>query len=132
MKHLLHALLIMCALSLGACRQSAQLMPTPDPDIQLEWLNNDRPLRVGLDALVFTLHNAHAEPIQGAVIEVRGDMTHPGMVPVDGRAEGGTEDGHYVVPFRWTMGGDWIVTVRVRLPDGRATQRRYDVQVRSQ
>lgn len=132
MKHFLRVVLILCALSLSACRQSAQPTPTPDPDIQLEWLNNDKPLRVGWDALVFTLKNAHAEPIQGAIIEVRGDMTHAGMVPVDGKAEGGTADGQYVVPFHWTMGGDWIVTVRATLPDGRTTQRRYDVQVRSQ
>lgn len=132
MKHFLRVAMLVCALSLSACRQSAQPTPTPDPDIQLEWLNANRPLRVGSDVLVFTLRNARAEPIQGAVIEVRGDMTHAGMIPVDGKAEGGTEDGRYVVPFEWTMGGDWIVTVRATLPDGRTTLRRYDVQVRLQ
>lgn len=131
MKHLLRALLILCALSLSSCRQSAQPTPTPDPDIQLEWLRDDAPLHVGMDALVFLLKNGRAEPIRGAVIEVRGDMTHAGMVPVNSKAEGGTEDGRYVVPFQWTMGGDWIVTVRATLPDGRIAQRRYEVQVRT-
>jgi hypothetical protein len=131
MRQVLRVLLILCALSLTSCRQSAQPTPTPDPDIQLEWLTADKPLRVGLDALIFTLKNARAEPIRGALIEVRGDMTHAGMVPVDGKAEGGTDDGRYVVPFEWTMGGDWIVTVRATLPDGRTAQRRYEVQVRS-
>jgi hypothetical protein len=132
MTHLLRAaLLIMGALLLAGCRQSAQPMPTPDPDIQLEWLPADKPFRVGLDALIFSLKNAQAEPIRGALIEVRGDMNHAGMVPVDGRAEGGTDDGRYVVPFEWTMGGDWILTVRATLPDGRSTQRRYEVQVRA-
>lgn len=133
MTHLLRAaLLIMCALFLASCRQSAQPTPTPDPDIQLEWLPAEKPFRVGFDALIFTLKNAQAEPIRGALIEVRGDMSHAGMVPVDGMAEGGTEDGRYVVPFEWTMGGDWTLTVRATLPDGRSTQRRYAVQVRAQ
>ena len=55
-------------------------------------------------------------------------MTHAGMVPVFAQTTGG-KNGRYVVPFEWTMGGDWTVTVDVSLEDGRTISREFPVTV---
>jgi hypothetical protein len=57
------------------------------------------------------------QAISGARVTVEGNMTHAGMVPViaDTRE---TNAGTYVaVGFRFSMAGDWFLTVRV-VPDG--------------
>ena len=44
-------------------------------------------------------------------------MTHAGMAPV--LASDKTDaQGKLSLPFKWSMGGDWIVTVTVTLADG--------------
>jgi hypothetical protein len=55
-------------------------------------------------------------------------MTHAGMAPVFGTAQGGA-DGRYTVPFQWTMDGDWLLTIAVVLPDGRKASRQFPVTV---
>ena len=61
---------------------------------------------------------------------MRGDMTHAGMQPVSGVAEQGTgSNGEYRVPFYWTMGGDWIVTVNVKLVSGETYTKTFDFTV---
>lgn len=70
-------------------------------------------------------------PVEGAAIEVRGDMNHAGMMPVISTAtnEG---DGVYFADFEWTMAGDWIVTVTATLADGRVKSMAYDFTVDAQ
>lgn len=56
--------------------------------------------------------------VTGAEIEVTGDMTHAGMVPVIVNASE-VEPGLYAAnDFEFTMAGDWIITTEVKLPDG--------------
>ena len=56
--------------------------------------------------------------VSGATIEITGDMTHAGMVPVIVEATE-TETGLYrAEDFEFTMAGDWIITTDVELPDG--------------
>lgn len=116
-------------LALTGCRASQA--PDTAQDVTITVNVNESPQKVGQFALMVTLLDATQKPITGATIEVTGDMTHAGMVPVKGTAEGGAS-GLYAVPFKWTMGGDWIVTVRATLPDGRIATRRFDVRVDSQ
>jgi hypothetical protein len=40
-----------------------------------------------------------------------------------------SQDGRYEVPFDWTMGGDWVLTVTATLPDGRVVQREFPATV---
>ncbi|NBC96700.1 MAG: hypothetical protein GVY27_10135 [Deinococcus-Thermus bacterium] len=57
-------------------------------------------------------------PLEGADVEVTGDMTHAGMVPVVAAASE-VEPGVYRTDaFAFDMAGDWIVTAEVDLPDG--------------
>jgi hypothetical protein len=50
-------------------------------------------------------------PVTNLNLSIKGDMTHPGMVPVVRQLAGGDEAGVYTVPWEWTMSGDWVVTV---------------------
>ena len=56
-------------------------------------------------------------PVNGAQVEVTGDMTHAGMAPVLAEAEE-QGDGTYETQFAFDMAGDWIITVDVTYPDG--------------
>ena len=110
----------------GCSRQSQQ--PDPAPQIQAQLRTDPSPARMGDAQLEITITSRDGEPIEGAGVSVRGDMTHAGMVPVFGSAEE-IGDGLYTVPFAWTMGGDWVVTVIIELPDGTVTERALPIQV---
>ena len=63
--------------------------------------------------LIVHLVDAGGAAITDADVALEGNMTHAGMVPVvtDAVADDadGEADGHYQVPFVFTMLGDWIV-----------------------
>lgn len=86
---------------------------------------------VGPAELTIILVDATGQAIEGANLQVKGDMAHAGMVPVQATALGGS-DGRYQAALEWTMGGDWIVTVLATLPDGRVTSRQFDLSVDGQ
>ncbi|MCP4425999.1 MAG: FixH family protein [Chloroflexi bacterium] len=84
--------------------------------------------QVGPTTLTLTLHDADGAPINDAAITVKGDMSHAGMVPVLAKASNG-QNGVYEMPFTWTMGGDWIVTVEVELGDGRTATQQFTFSI---
>ena len=75
------------------------------------------PPSVSQSTLIFTLVDAEGTSIEGAALGVKGDMNPAGMEPIVLEAESGP-DGTAEVPFEWTIGGDWIVTMGVALSDG--------------
>ena len=90
---------------------------------------SDNDPAIGGDAIVtITLTGKDDRPITDAVVEITGDMAHHGMMPISGKGEH-TENGQYVVPLRWTMAGDWIVTVNVVLVDGSQFEQIFNQQV---
>lgn len=102
-------------LLLAACGQ--QSAPTPTPlQVNLSVRAEPEPLAVGETTLIVTLHDAAGSPIDGATLQVHGDMDHEGMTPVD-REASESANGEYRVPFEWTMGGGWLVTVTAQLPN---------------
>ncbi len=107
-----------------ACRGQSATAGNVQIDLQI----SPNPPAVGRSAvIVVQLADAGGNPLEGATLEIEGNMTHAGMVPVLARAEevGG---GRYVVrDFAFTMGGDWILTVRAVLPSGERVERTFDV-----
>lgn len=96
--------------------------------IQIDVEVSPQPLVVGPAQVTVTLKGQEGEPIENAAVEVEGNMSHAGMVPVIAEAAGGA-DGRYVTQdFEFTMGGDWFITVRVTLPDGRTAEQTFDLQ----
>lgn len=95
------------------------------PDVQVE-LHFDPAPAVGETRCHVQLEGPDGATIDGAVIQVEGNMNHAGMVPVfaDLSCEG---EGAYAAPFEFTMGGDWFVVIRGELPDGRYLERIIDV-----
>lgn len=75
-----------------------------------------------------TLTNADGNPITDATLEVVGDMAHAGMMSISGKGTH-TENGRYTVPLRWTMAGDWQMTVKATLADGRHVEQIFDQSV---
>ncbi len=110
---------------LVGCRQQATPAADQNLDVQLEFSNSDA---VGESNLAITITDAQGQSITDAQVEVRGDMTHAGMTPVIVTAQIG-DDGRYHAAFEWTMGGDWIVTVSVRLADGSLVEQTFDYSI---
>lgn len=111
----------------AACRQETQEQPSENTQINLTVEQTQQ--EVGQSVLIVHVLDGDGSPINDANLEVKGDMTHAGMVPVLTQMDGGGEAGRYKIPIEWTMGGDWIVTVMATLPDGRSAEKRFDLQV---
>ena len=85
------------------------------------------PPRVGAATVTLRVADVAGRPLSGARVSLEGNMTHPGMRPVFGEARE-LEPGRYQSPLEFTMGGDWVVLVRLTLPDGRKIERQFDVK----
>ena len=115
--------LALTLLALNACGGRA----TPASDLRIE-LRTAENIHTGAATLTIHVTNAAGQPVEDAAVTVEGNMTHAGMTPVLANGQGGP-DGLYSVPFNWTMAGDWVVTVKVTLPDGRQAQADFPVGV---
>lgn len=106
---------------LVACRppDSAATAAAAPSGVQVRIITDGAPALGRKPVLVYVLEDN--EGIAGATVEVTGDMTHAGMVPVVRRAVPQEhEDGLYRADdFEFTMAGDWVLTADVTLPDGR-------------
>ena len=120
-------LLVLLAWAPTACQRTSQ-EPDQAPEIQMSLEMVPNPPEVGSAQLLVTLTENTDQPVDGATVEIQGDMAHAGMVPVQATALG-QGAGVYSADLQWTMGGDWFVTVSATLPDGRTTSRRFDVTV---
>jgi hypothetical protein len=122
---LLTLTILALALSATACRgSSATAQGSEKVQIELTLLTEKA---TGPATIEVTLHTPDGKPVDGAQVAVRGDMNHAGMKPVlaTTQSEG---DGRYVTEdFRFTMGGDWIITADVVLPGGEKVSRTVDI-----
>jgi hypothetical protein len=117
-----------CILLTGACtRRSAATDQAPDVEVDIVELTPDPPA-VGEAVLVVQITGADGSPLSGASVSLKADMTHAGMTPVfsDAVDQG---DGRYRTTFRWTMAGDWILTINGTLQDGRTLHRELQLSV---
>lgn len=119
-------LLLTLLIPMAACARQSQQPAAGDVEMTLA-VRPDPPT-VGDATLEITLTDGEGNPIEDARLNVKGDMSHAGMEPVLAEVEGGP-GGVYQVPFRWTMGGDWFVTVDAVLADGTTVSRRFDLAV---
>lgn len=101
-------------------------------DVELEWEISPKPPAVGLATINFTLRDSTGLLINGAEVELEGNMSHPGMQPIFATAEE-IEPGRYVADVNLTMGGDWYFLIESILPDDRVIKRQININgVRSQ
>lgn len=104
------------ALVVVGCAQPSQSAAVTS-DFQIELTVEPEPPATGDSTLIVTLTDATGAPVGGATVTIEGNMDHAGMEPAIGQASVDSK-GIYRVPFRWTMGGGWVVTVTAVLPDG--------------
>ncbi len=109
-----------------ACRGEGS---AESPDLQLDVSVSPTPPMVGPAQVVAFLTDTTGAPLTGAQVLIRGDMTHAGMSPVIDTAEEAGPGRYAVQDFRFTMAGDWILTVQASLEDGRSTSVREPVSV---
>jgi len=80
-----------------------------------------------LDLSEVGLSDASAKPVVGASIVLEAVMSHAGMAPVFG---GSTEvaPGRYSGNLAFSMAGDWVVLLHMKLADGTKVERQIDVK----
>lgn len=118
------SLLVLLLLSTACTRRSAAPGPPGNLQIRIESESHS----VGLSRLTLLVTDESDEPVTGANVTVRGDMSHAGMVPVLAEAVE-TDPGLYRTELEWTMAGDWIVTVTVGRPGHEAVEQQFDLSV---
>lgn len=107
----------------GACRPAAP----PEAEVEVAWEVTPQPPRMGPSELRLALTDrTTGRPAAGAVVRVEGNMSHPGMQPVFSTARE-LAPGSYLAALEFTMGGDWILIVDVKLPDGRSVEKQIPV-----
>lgn len=95
--------------------------------VSIEHEVTPRPPRVGLARIALRVSDASGRPLSGARVSLEGNMSHAGMSPVFAEARE-SEPGRYQSDLEFTMGGDWVILVRLTLPDGREIERQFDVK----
>ena len=80
---------------------------------------------VGKTNLMVTVNDENGNPVNDATVNIKGDMSHAGMQPVLGESSS-ANNGMYMIPYEWTMAGDWFVTIDVTLADGTVVSERVD------
>ena len=111
------------ALILSSCHHPNSSVP----DVTIQEQISPQPPKVGQATVAVELTDVARKPIANANIMVEADMSHPGMSPVFGKANE-IAPGTYSVPINFNMGGDWIVLLHIKLPDGRKIERQMDVR----
>ena len=117
-------LMLLVLVALGGCgrRDTADI---PSVNINLTVIP-DSP-QAGPATIILTLTETPGQPITGATVELEGNMNHAGMTPVFAQA---TEmsPGRYEGALEFTMGGDWVIIVRVTLSDNRKLERQLELK----
>lgn len=111
------------ALTLSSCHRANSSVP----GVTIQEEISPQPSKAGPATIAVELTDAARKPIANADIMVEADMSHPGMSPVFGKANE-TAPGTYRAPINFNMGGDWIVLLHIKLPDGRKIERQMDVR----
>jgi hypothetical protein len=110
------SLSLILAFALIACRPPDAAVRGGDAGVSVTVEFPDDP-QVGPAPLTIRLER-DGVAVRGADVEVTGDMTHAGMVPVVARAEERPDGSYHAAGFAFDMAGDWIVSVDAELPDG--------------
>ena len=115
MKTLQLSWLVLLSLLLFACNTEPQNVLIAS-DVVIQLTAEPDPPTTGASTLIITVFDKDGNAIEGAKVSVHGDMDHEGMTPSEGDSSESNE-GIYRIPFEWSMGGGWILDVRVTLPD---------------
>lgn len=120
--HLFGLLFLIPFIVLAGCQ-----VPADSPgNVEISWQIIPETPQVGTATIPITLIDSAGKLIEGAEINLEGNMSHPGMQPVMSRAEE-IRPGRYSAPFEFTMAGDWFIIIRATLPDSTRVERQIDI-----
>jgi hypothetical protein len=108
---------------LSGCRKAGESVP----DITIVHEIAPQPPKIGPATITLKLSDPSGAPKNGAQVSLEGNMSHPGMSPVFGKATE-TGPGRYEAPIEFTMAGDWMLIIHITLPDGRKFERQLEVK----
>lgn len=104
-----------------ACtRRSAA--PDEAPDVLVSATFSPSPPVAGAGWLTLSFENRSGVPTQVSSLEVKADMTHPGMRPWLAEVDS-IEDSQVTLAVEWSMAGDWLLQIEAELEDGRRLRR---------
>ena len=86
-----------------------------------------QPPRVGPATITLRVTDESGQPLSGAHINLEGNMSHAGMVPVFADAVE-FEPGRYRSNIELTMAGDWVISAHLTLPDGLKVVRQFEIK----
>ena len=96
-----------------------------DAEVELVSLDPSPPV-VGDCQVVLKLSDSSGAPLEGADVELEGNMNHAGMKPSFATLEE-VDPGTYSGTLDFTMGGDWFLLVTGQTPDGQRVEQKIDV-----
>lgn len=97
-----------------------------ESDLNFELTFEPSPPKVGEANVTLKVTDSSGAPVEGADIELEGNMNHAGMVPSPADLEE-SEPGQYDGTMDFTMGGDWFVLITGKTSDGGSIEHKIDV-----
>lgn len=70
---------------------------------------------------------SRSRPVTQARVQVEADMSHAGMAPVFSEARE-IRPGVYQTAIDFSMAGDWVLLLHIRMADGRRAEQQIDVR----
>jgi YtkA-like protein len=124
--------LLKCSLMIALCAcfviaQACRKQERKSPDLTFAPEISPQPPRVGKVTLTLNIKDASGAPVAGARLNLEGNMSHAGMVPVFAEASE-IGPGRYRSVMELSMAGDWNVTVHMTLSDDRKLDHEFEIK----
>jgi hypothetical protein len=111
-----------CFVLVQACGQQGK-----PPDLTFAHEISPQPPRVGKVTITLNIKDTSGAPASGARLNLEGNMSHAGMVPVFAEASE-PAPGRYQSSMELSMAGDWNITVHTTLSDGRKLDHEFEIR----
>ena len=102
--------------ALAACKPPNKNQQSDSDSVLIDLRLRAAPSLGAADVEVLITEDGQA--VSGAQVELVGDMTHAGMIPVLSSTQDVGGGLYQSEGFEFTMAGDWIISAEVVLPDG--------------
>ncbi len=112
-------LLIVLLGVLGACSRGST---TDDSAYTMTLSTQPSALKMGPAQVTVTILDPQSSPVTGATVSLEGTMSHAGMMPANADTTE-VRPGEYQGTLDLSMGGEWLVQVTAKLPDGKTIER---------
>jgi hypothetical protein len=85
--------------------------------INIHYMPDNDPAFAGDASVTVMVTDADGHPVNDVTISIFATMPEHEMLPISEHVTNGT-NGRYLIPFRWTMAGEWEVEITATFTDG--------------